>query len=50
MKKILTSVIETCQYVGIIVLALLSGFFLVIKMAVTEAREEADDIERAGAK
>lgn len=39
---------ETCQYVGIIILALFSGLFLVIKMAVTEAKEETNDIERAG--
>ncbi len=47
MKKILVSVKETLQYVGIIVIALLSGLFLLIKMAVTEAKEEARDIERA---
>lgn len=47
MKKMFTSVTETCQYVGIIALALVSGLFLVIKMAVTEVKEETDDIERA---
>ena len=47
MKKILVSVKETLQYVGIIVIALLSGLFLVIKMAMTEAKEETKDIERA---
>lgn len=47
MKKILVSVKETLQYVRIIVIALLSGLFLLIKMAVTEAKEEARDIERA---
>ena len=47
MKKIFVTVKETLQYVGIIVIALLSGLFLVIKMAVTEAKEEARDIERA---
>lgn len=50
MKKILVSVKETLQYVGIIVIALLSGLFLVIKMVVTEAKEEARDIERASNK
>lgn len=50
MKKILVSVKETLQYVGIIVIALLSGLFLVIKMAMTEAKEETKDIERASNK
>ena len=50
MKKILVSVKETLQYVGIIVIALLSGLFLLIKMVVTEAKEEARDIERASNK
>lgn len=47
MKKIFVTVKETLQYVGIIVTALLSGLFLVIKMAVTEAKDETKDIERA---
>lgn len=47
MKKILVTIKEACQYVGIIAIALLSGTFLVIKMAVTEAKEEARDVERA---
>lgn len=47
MKKILVSVKDTLQYVGIIVIALLSGLFLLIKMVLTEAKEEARDIERA---
>ena len=47
MKKIFVTVKETCQYVGIIGIALLSGLFLVIKMAVAEAKEEMRDIERA---
>ena len=38
---------ECLQYIGIIVIAMLSGLFLVIKMAVTEAKEETRDIERA---
>ena len=46
MKKILVTMKETLQYVGIIGIALLSGFFLVVKMAVTEAKEETTDIER----
>lgn len=50
MKKILVSVKETLQYVGIIVIALFSGLFLVIKMAVTDAKEETKDIERASKK
>lgn len=47
MKKIFVIVKETLQYVGIIVIALLSGLFLVVKMAVTDAKEETKDIERA---
>lgn len=47
MKKIFVTVKEGLQYVGIIVIALLSGLFLVIKMAVTEVKEETRDIERA---
>lgn len=50
MKKIIVTVKEILQYVGIIVIALLSGLFLVIKMAVTEAKEETRDIERASKK
>ena len=47
MKKIFVTMKETLQYVGIIGIALLSSLFLVIKMAVTEAKEETRDIERA---
>lgn len=47
MKKIFVTVKESLQYIGIIVIALLSRLFLVIKMAVTEAKEETRDIERA---
>lgn len=47
MKKIFVTVKETLQYGGIIVIALLSGLFLVIKMAVTDAKEETRDIEKA---
>lgn len=47
MKKIFVTVKETLQYIGIIVIALLSGLFLVIKMAVTDVKEETKDIERA---
>ena len=50
MKKIFVTVNETLQYVGIIVIALLSGLFLVIKMAVTEAKDETRDIEKASNK
>lgn len=50
MKKIFVTVKETLQYVGIIVIALLSGLFLVIKMAVTDVKEETKDIERASKK
>lgn len=46
MKKIFVTMKESLQYVGIIVIALLSGLFLVIKMAVTEVKEETRDIER----
>ena len=47
MKKICVTVKESLQYLGIIVIALLSGLFLVIKMAVTDVKEETKDIERA---
>lgn len=47
MKKIFVTVKKSLQYVGIIVIALLSGLFLVIKMAVTDVKEETKDIERA---
>lgn len=50
MKKIFVTVKETLQYVGIIVIVLLSGLFLVIKMAVTEAKDETRDIEKASNK
>ena len=50
MKKIFVTVKETLQYIGIIVIVLLSGLFLVIKMAVTETKEETKDIERASNK
>ena len=50
MKKIFVTVKETLQYVGIIVIALLSGLFLVIKMAVMEVKEETRDIEKASKK
>ena len=50
MKKIFITIKETLQYVGIIVIALLSGLFLVIKMAVTEAKEETRDIVKASNK
>ena len=41
---------ESLQYIGIIVIALLSGLFLVIKMAVTEVKEETRDIVKASNK
>lgn len=50
MKKIFVMVKESLQYFGIIVIALLSGLFLVIKMAVTEAKEETRDIVKASNK
>ena len=50
MKKIFVTVKESLQYVGIIVIALLSGLFLVIKMAVTEVKEETRDIVKASNK
>lgn len=50
MKKIFVTVKESLQYVGIIVIALLSGLFLVIKMAMTDVKEETKDIERANNK
>ena len=39
MKKIFVTVKETLQYVGIIVTALLSGLFLLKKMAVIETKK-----------
>lgn len=50
MKKIFVTIKETLQYIGIIVIALLSGLFLIIRMAVTEAKEETRDIEKASNK
>lgn len=47
MKNTLVTIKEYCQYIGIICLAIFSGLFLVIKMAVTEAKEETSDIEKA---
>ena len=47
MKKIFVTVKKSLKYVGTIVIALLSGLFLVIKMAVTDVKEETKDIERA---
>lgn len=47
MKKIFVMVKESLQYIGIIVIALLSGLFLVIKMTMMDAQEETKDIERA---
>ena len=49
-KKIFVMVKESLQYIGIIVIALLSGLFLVIKMAVTEVKEETRDIVKASNK
>lgn len=40
MKKIFVTIKETLQYVGIILIALLSGFFLVIKMAMIDAKKK----------
>lgn len=50
MKKIFVTVKESLQYLGIIVIVLLSGLFLVIKMAMTEAKKETKDIESASNK
>lgn len=47
MYKRLSNVKERLQYIGIVCIALFSGLFLVIKMAITEAKEETRDIERA---
>ena len=41
---------ERLQYAGVVSIALLSGLFLVVKMAITEAKEEAKDLERASRK
>lgn len=46
MKKIFVTIKETLQYVGIILIALLSGLFLVIKMAMIDAQEETKAIDR----
>ena len=42
MKKIFVTIKETLQYVGIIVIALLSGLFLVIKIARAVSRKRCD--------
>ena len=47
MKKVLVTIKETCQYVGIVCIVLFSALFLVLKMTITDAKEEASDIERA---
>lgn len=47
MDKRLSNVKEWLQYIGIVCIALFSGLFLVIKMAITEAKEDTRDIERA---
>lgn len=47
MGKRLSNVKEWLQYIGIVCIALFSGLFMVIKMAITEAKEETRDIERA---
>ena len=47
MKKRITNIKEWMQYIGIVFIALFSGLFLVIKMAITEAKEETRDIEKA---
>lgn len=46
MDKRLNNMKEWLHYIGIVCIALFSGLFLVIKMAVTDAREETKDIER----
>lgn len=47
MDKRLNNAKEWLQYIGIVCIALFAGLFLVIKLAVTDAREETKDIERA---
>lgn len=44
MDKRLNNMKEWLHYIGIVCIALFSGLFLVIKMAVTDAREETKDI------
>ncbi len=47
MNKRLNNVKEWLRYIGIVCIVLVSGPFLLIKMAITEAKEETRDIERA---
>ena len=47
MEKFFDTINGTFQRIGRICLIILSAPFLVIKMAVTDAKEEASDIERA---
>ena len=47
MKKYLVTIKSIFQRIGRICLIILSAPFLVIKMAITDAKEEASDIERA---
>ena len=47
MDKRLNNVKEWLYYIGIVCVALFSGLFLAIKLAVTDAKEETKDIERA---
>ena len=46
MGKRLNNANEWLQYIDIVCIALFSGLFLAIKLAVTDAREETRDIER----
>ena len=46
MDKRLNNMKEWSHYIGIVCIALFSGLFLAIKLAVTDAREETKDIER----
>lgn len=44
MDKRLNNMKEWLHYIDIVCIALFSGLFLVIKLAVTDAREETKDI------
>ena len=46
MDKRLNNMKEWLHYIDIVCIALFSGLFLAIKLAVTDAREETKDIER----
>jgi hypothetical protein len=47
MKTFIDTIKDACRRIGRTCLIIISAPFLVIKMAITDAKEEASDIERA---